>query len=157
MNIYTIILFGVTRWQYNIYIYIYMHLFIYLSPLRCSPLAAGLLRKKPSAALHTSSRRLPSVSVCFPETALGHGLGVVKAYPFAKGAVVVAGDVVAEVEAGPSQLLEVQSPHSGEVAAILRKPGEVVRSGDALVEVHVSLAELARGWWRALHGGDDRT
>mmetsp|Transcript_11574 Transcript_11574/g.34930 ORF Transcript_11574/g.34930 Transcript_11574/m.34930 type:complete len:141 (-) Transcript_11574:83-505(-) len=98
--------------------------------------------------LHLSARRSPSAHVYFP--AGPHDFGVVKGFPRKEGEAVSAGDVVAEVESGPQQLLEVATPRSGEVSRYLRKKGEIVRAGDPLVEIHVTFAEHARGWWRTI-------
>eukprot|EP00928_Gymnodinium_smaydae_P000754 TRINITY_DN10290_c0_g1_i1.p1 TRINITY_DN10290_c0_g1~~TRINITY_DN10290_c0_g1_i1.p1 ORF type:complete len:146 (+),score=22.14 TRINITY_DN10290_c0_g1_i1:62-499(+) len=100
--------------------------------------------------LHTSVRRLPSAVVYFPDGGSQHGLGKVLAYPLKPGAAVESGDVVAEVEAGPSAVLEVASTHTGTVSRLLSQPGAVVRPGDPLVELNVSFADYAAGWWRAL-------
>eukprot|EP00429_Kryptoperidinium_foliaceum_P134769 CAMPEP_0176275810 /NCGR_PEP_ID=MMETSP0121_2-20121125/47432_1 /TAXON_ID=160619 /ORGANISM="Kryptoperidinium foliaceum, Strain CCMP 1326" /LENGTH=164 /DNA_ID=CAMNT_0017616047 /DNA_START=27 /DNA_END=517 /DNA_ORIENTATION=+ len=105
-------------------------------------------------SLHLSCRRSPSVCVYFPGDS--EVLGKVKAFPQKPGADVQVGDIVAEVETGPSRVLDVATPHAGEVVAHMRKPGEVVRGGDALVELHVSLADMAAGWWRAVTAGGRR-
>eukprot|EP00933_Yihiella_yeosuensis_P036235 TRINITY_DN29984_c0_g1_i2.p1 TRINITY_DN29984_c0_g1~~TRINITY_DN29984_c0_g1_i2.p1 ORF type:complete len:142 (-),score=31.29 TRINITY_DN29984_c0_g1_i2:297-692(-) len=107
---------------------------------------------------HLSPRRFPSVNVYFPECS--KEFGVVKKFPFREGANVDIGDVVAEVEAGPHQILEVASPRHGSVAKLLRKEGELVKPGEALVELEVTYSEMLNGWWRALQdsssGGERR-
>lgn len=79
-----------------------------------------------------------------------HGFGRVLGFPKQEGSEVVSGDVVVEVESGPSSILEVQTSHDGKVAKFLHKKGDPVREGDALVELHVSIADYARGWWKSL-------
>mmetsp|Transcript_7452 Transcript_7452/g.11814 ORF Transcript_7452/g.11814 Transcript_7452/m.11814 type:complete len:160 (-) Transcript_7452:47-526(-) len=125
---------------------------------RCLPLLqAGRgceQRLRTSRWLCTSPRRLfPAVHVYFPEG--GAEFGVVKAFPRKEGSSVEAGDVVAEVESGHQQLLDVQTARSGVVVKFLRKKGEVVRPGDALVELDVTLSEAVMGWWRTLQGQAD--
>lgn len=85
----------------------------------------------------------------FPE-GTKHGVGRVVNFPRALGSEVAAGDVVVEVESGPSTVLEVQTPHTGTVTKMLRKTGDSVRSGEPIVELQVSFADYARGWWRSL-------
>eukprot|EP00931_Biecheleriopsis_adriatica_P076494 TRINITY_DN50190_c0_g1_i1.p1 TRINITY_DN50190_c0_g1~~TRINITY_DN50190_c0_g1_i1.p1 ORF type:complete len:136 (-),score=35.74 TRINITY_DN50190_c0_g1_i1:17-391(-) len=103
--------------------------------------------------LHSSARRLPSAHIYFPDA--GYEFGVVKAFPRKEGSPVEAGDVVAEVEAGPSQLLEVQTVRAGHVSKLLKAQGQLVKPGEALVEIEVTWAEQALGWWRSLQMGSD--
>eukprot|EP00747_Dinoflagellata_sp_TGD_P184677 gnl/TRDRNA2_/TRDRNA2_40542_c0_seq1.p1 gnl/TRDRNA2_/TRDRNA2_40542_c0~~gnl/TRDRNA2_/TRDRNA2_40542_c0_seq1.p1 ORF type:complete len:129 (+),score=16.53 gnl/TRDRNA2_/TRDRNA2_40542_c0_seq1:45-431(+) len=98
--------------------------------------------------VHASALRLISARIYFPEC--GRELGVVRSYPRKEGAAVDVGDIVAEVETGPSLVLEVQATHKGTVTKHLHRPGGPVRAGDALVELEVTTLECAKGWWRSL-------
>eukprot|EP00929_Paragymnodinium_shiwhaense_P097500 TRINITY_DN59162_c0_g1_i1.p1 TRINITY_DN59162_c0_g1~~TRINITY_DN59162_c0_g1_i1.p1 ORF type:complete len:133 (-),score=22.86 TRINITY_DN59162_c0_g1_i1:71-469(-) len=103
--------------------------------------------------LHSSGVRFPSVSVYFPTGGSQYDMGTVRDYPKRVGAAVEPGDVVAEIEAGPQMILDVQTLHKGEVTRLICQPGEPVKAGDALIEIEVSYIELAKGWWRSVNGG----
>eukprot|EP00930_Biecheleria_cincta_P035320 TRINITY_DN24299_c0_g1_i1.p1 TRINITY_DN24299_c0_g1~~TRINITY_DN24299_c0_g1_i1.p1 ORF type:complete len:132 (-),score=32.48 TRINITY_DN24299_c0_g1_i1:29-424(-) len=98
--------------------------------------------------LGTSRRCMPPSHVYMPDA--GFEFGIVKSFPRKEGSFVEVGDVVAEVEAGPSQLLEVQTARAGEVTKLLKKQGELVKPGEALVELNVTFAETVLGFWRSL-------
>ncbi|CAK0818180.1 unnamed protein product [Prorocentrum cordatum] len=118
--------------------------------LRCA--LAGAHAARPP---HTPGRRLIAAHVYFPDTA--HEFGIVRRFPRGEGAAVSTGDVVAEVEVGPLQVVDVCTPRSGTVAKLLRKEGDRVRAQEPLVELQVTMSETVMGWWRALQGGSGRS